>query len=79
MLYSYFKHPNQVCMSYFKHCKLSLYFAGRMLIGSLKATIHAFLPYFYKTSTSTIASDINIILQNEGCRNRNISSKDLLH
>jgi len=67
MSYSYFNHPNNSCMSYFKHCRLSLYFARKMLMGSFKAVIHAFVPYFYKTSTTRIASDLITTLQNEGC------------
>ena len=59
MFYSYFKHPNENCMSYFKHCRLSLYFSG-----SLKAIIHAFIPKLYKTSITT---DIMTIIKTEGC------------
>ena len=67
MFYSYFKHPNKNCMSYFKHCKLSLYFSGRMFIGSLQAIIHAFIPKLYKTSTSSITTNIMTIIKTEGC------------
>ena len=44
MKFSYFKHPNSVCLSYFNHLKLSLYFSKKFFIASIKAFIHAFLP-----------------------------------
>ena len=34
MFYSNFQHPNSVCMSYFKHMRLSLFFAFHMFKGS---------------------------------------------
>lgn len=65
--YSYFTHPNSVCMSYFKHMKLSLGFSKTYLIGSYKALIHAFFPNVYITSTSDINEQIKKELNESGC------------
>ena len=43
-MYSFFTHPSKVCMTYFEHMKLSLYFMKILYIGSIKAFIHAFIP-----------------------------------
>ena len=68
IIYSYFSHPNNVCMSYLKHWTLSMYYAQRMFFGSIKALIHAFIPFLYKTSTTNIAKDITTTIQTNGCQ-----------
>ena len=40
----WFTHPDNVCMTYFQHLKLSLTFAYLMQKGAIKSFIHAFLP-----------------------------------
>lgn len=67
-MYSYFDHPNKVCMSYFEHFKLSLGFSKIFLIGTFKAIIHAFIPSLYITSTSDLNKEVSLILSNSGCR-----------
>ena len=67
MLYSYFSHPNNICMSYFKHWGQSMYFARRMFFGSIKAIIHAFIPPIYKTNTRKLATEITITIQTNDC------------
>ena len=62
-----FKHPDDVCMSYTQHCKLSIKLALLMLLGSIKAFIHAFIPDLCVTSTSDINDKIKTILKNNGC------------
>jgi len=66
--YSYFSHPNSVCLSYFKHMKLSLTFSYLMLFGSFKSIIHAFIPSLFITSTNDTTNHIKEILISSGCR-----------
>lgn len=66
-MYSLFNHPNKVCMTYFEHMKLSLYFTTVLWIGSIKAFIHAFLPDTYITSTSDLCHHLHKTLQSAGC------------
>ena len=55
-----FAHPDEVCMSYTQHCKLSLKLCLLMLLGCIKAFIHAFIPDLFITSTSDINKKISI-------------------
>ena len=70
-----FAHPDEVCMSYTQHCKLSLKLSLLMLLGCIKAFIHAFIPDLFITSTSDINKKISIILNNHGCRKKNESNE----
>ena len=63
----YFDHPKNVCMTYFKHMKLSLYFSYLLAKGSIKAIVHAFLPDTFITSTSDLTAKIQDILKKSGC------------
>ena len=54
-MYSYFQHPNAVCMTYFEHMRLSLGFSATLFIGSFKAIVHAFLPNYFITSTTDVS------------------------
>jgi hypothetical protein len=65
-----FAHPDNVCMSYTQHCKLSIKLALLMLLGSIKAFIHAFIPDLCITSTSDINKQISIILKKHGCHKK---------
>ena len=66
-LYSYFRHPNNVCMTYFQHMSLSLGFSKKLFVGSLQAYIHAIIPSLYITSTSDLLKDIDDEMKNKGC------------
>ena len=55
-------------MSYFQHFKLSLYFSGKLLIGSFKSLIHGIFPSFYIKSTTTLVKEIDNDLKNAGCK-----------
>lgn len=65
--YSFFTHPNKVCMSYFEHMKLSLGFSKTLFVGSIKALIHAFFPNAFITSTSDVNRQIANELSESGC------------
>jgi hypothetical protein len=63
-----FEHPKNVCMTYFKHMKLSLYLSYLLAKASTKAMVHAFLPDTFITSTSDLTAKIQDILKKSGCR-----------
>ncbi len=63
----YFNHPKNVCMTYLKHMKLSLYLSYLLAKGSAKAIIHAFLPDTFITSTSDLTTKVQDILKTSGC------------
>ncbi len=66
-MYSYFRHPNRVCMSYYQHLKTSFYYSSQLFIGSIKAFIHAIIPSLFITSTTEIVNDINNKLNINNC------------
>ena len=67
VIYSQFKHPQSVCMSYFEHCMFSLKLAGCFAVGSLKAVIHAFFPNMYVTSSTDLLSAMKEDMAKIGC------------
>ena len=69
-IYSYFKHPNSVCMSYYRHLSSSLYYSRRMFFASIKALIHAFFPSLFITSTTNTVDDIHELLKINNCKNK---------
>ena len=62
MLYSYFSHPNKVCMSYFEHARLSLQFSWMFTIAAIRAGIHAFVPGWFENSTTVTVRTIENML-----------------
>ena len=64
------KHPNSNGMGYFKHMYYSLKFAVMLLIASVKAVIHALLPFLFTTSTSDVIRDISKIQKGMGCKKK---------
>jgi hypothetical protein len=71
--YSFFSHPNSVCMSYFKHMGFSLMLATQFIWGSTKAVIHAFIPNFFIKGSSDTVKAVSYKLETSGC-NRSISN-----
>ena len=67
-MYTYFKHPKAVCMSYLTHMYLSLYFSFILWIGSIQAFFHAFYPDVFITSTTDLAHSLDQILSSSGCK-----------
>lgn len=68
-MYSYFSHPNKVCMNYFNHLMVSLSYSRIFLFASFKAFIHAIFPNLFITSTTKTISDINNLLKINNCKN----------
>ena len=65
--YSFFAHPNSVCLSYFKHMSFSLLLAIQFIWGASKAVIHAFFPSFYISGSSDTIKLISNKLETIGC------------
>ncbi len=58
-MYSYFKHPNNLKMSYFQHFLISLKYSRKLFTCSIKALIHAFIPFLFTTSTTSLVMKLN--------------------
>jgi hypothetical protein len=54
-----FKHLKTMNMGYFEHMFISLNYVAILLISSVKALIHAFIPDLFETSTSQCIVEIN--------------------
>lgn len=67
-MYSYFSHPNNVCMSYFNHFFVSINYSKIFMFASIKALIHAFFPNIFITSTSDCVNNISKLLKNNNCK-----------
>ena len=52
-------HPKKNGMGYFQHLFFSLKFFIFLLIASIQAIIHAFLPFLFETSTGDVIVKIN--------------------
>jgi hypothetical protein len=63
-----FVHPQQVCMTYFEHCRFSLKMSCYFARGCLLAIVHAFLPDRFVTSTSDTVKTVSQALETAGCR-----------
>ena len=63
-----FRHPKDVCMTYFEHARLSLYFSYLFSKGAVFAIVHALIPDVAVSSTSDTVKTIIDILNKSGCR-----------
>ena len=63
----WFQHPKQVCMTYFQHLRLSLYFSYILWKGSIQSFIHALFPDLYIRSTTDISLLLIDTLKTAGC------------
>ena len=67
MIYSYFSHPNSVCMSYCTHFCFSINLSRKLFIGSLKAFMHSIFPNFFITSSSDLLEELQADFKTVGC------------
>lgn len=65
-----FIHPQQVCMTYFEHFKLSMGFSCKFTEAAIKAFIHGFFPCYYGNSTTNITKEILTTIENSGCNRK---------
>lgn len=63
-----FSHPKNVCMTYLKHCKFSLYLSYNFAKASYKAFVHAFIPDVYITDSSDIIQKLDKDMKQIGCK-----------
>lgn len=61
-------HPNSVCMTYFEHLQFSGGLASTLLIGAIKAIVHAIFPNMYITSTTELVNELEKKLADAGCK-----------
>ena len=61
-------HLPNVCMTYMQHFLFSSGLAVQLFIGSLKAWVHALIPYLYTTSTSLLLPSLQEEMKNAGCK-----------
>ena len=66
-MYSYFSHPNSVCMSYYNHFFVSINYSKIFLFAGIKALIHAFFPNIFITSTTDCKNNIDKLLKDNNC------------
>jgi len=59
------KPPNKNGMGYFQHLFFSLKFFFFLLIASIQALIHAFLPFLFETSTTDVIKQINKCMKDQ--------------
>jgi len=81
MIYSYFSHPNSVCMSYYTHFCFSMNLSRKLFIGSIQAFIHAIFPNVFITSSSDLLKDMQDDFDSVGCDKIDETSEfpDCLH
>ena len=66
--YSYFAHPQRVCMSYVAHMCFSLRLALDLFVAAVAAVVHAVVPSVCETSTSACVARLGRRLHEAGCR-----------
>ena len=67
MIYSYFSHPNSVCMSYYTHFCFSINLSRKLFVGSIQAFVHAIFPNFFITSSSDLLKEMQDDFDTVGC------------
>ena len=62
------KHPNEVCLTYYTHWKLSMTLSVKFAVASFKALIHAFIPSIFISSSTNCVTEINELLTANKCK-----------
>jgi hypothetical protein len=70
MNFSYFNHPNKVCMTYLQHMVFSASLGKDLFIASNKAFIHAVFPNLFITSSTDLVKNLDYKMKNAGCINK---------
>lgn len=61
-------HPGTVGESYFGHMAFAVWFASRLFMAGTAALVHAFLPFLFETTASTIVRELYERTQGRGKR-----------
>jgi hypothetical protein len=64
-MFKFFKHPEEVGMTYTEHFKHSMYFSLILADSSIKAFIHAIMPIFFETSTTDVNKKLTTLLKSK--------------
>jgi hypothetical protein len=52
-------HPASVNETYFGHMAFAFWFASRLLMAASAALVHAFLPFLFETTASSIVRELS--------------------
>ncbi len=63
-----FKHPSEVCMTYFSHLKFSLYLSKEFAKASICAIIHGIYPDVLVTHSTDTLNKLKKNMEDIGCR-----------
>ena len=53
------RHPNEVGMNYFQHLWFAITIVAKLIYAVFACFIHAFLPFFFTTTTSEIVEELH--------------------
>ena len=70
------EHPEAVGESYFEHMRVALSFAGPLLAAGCAALVHAFLPFLFLTTASTIVKRLYARMTNRNPRPASSPAQD---
>ena len=59
------KHLNENNLTYYEHLKRSLSFYNELQVGAIKASVHAFIPFLFETSTTDLVNKLKEELEQE--------------
>lgn len=72
-------HPDAVGESYTEHMGVALSFAGPLLAAGLAALVHAFLPFLFLTTASTIVKRLHARMVNRAPHPARSHATDAMH
>ena len=65
-----FRHPKNVCLTYFSHLKFSMYLSKEFAKASAIAAIHGIYPDSYITHSSDTITKLQSKMNQIGCRKK---------
>lgn len=74
MLKLFTEHPESLGMTYYEHMVGSLHYSYLFLVGSIKAGIHAILPFLYETSTTELVQSVRTHLDASRIKRKQINT-----
>ena len=69
-----FRHPKNVCMTYFTHMRFSLYLSYSFFRGFIAALIHAIYPDILVTYSSDLINKLSRDMRQIGCTKNPLDS-----
>ena len=71
-----FKHPSEVCLTYFSHLKFSFFLSYEFAKASVGALIHGIYPDVLVTHSSDTIKFLNDEMKKIGCRKIDLNIKE---